>query len=99
MHRNRRSLGIVLIAFLAPLLSGFLSYRTGHGHWFARSGSITVLLAAVVQFQLALQLEASQYRALVYGVLVGLPRQASQTPLSRFLARASLYLIIAGTFI
>jgi hypothetical protein len=99
MQRNGLNLGMAVIATLLPLFSAFISYSTGHGLWFARSGSITVLTAAIVQFRLAMQLEFSQYRALLYGVLSGFPRQASLTPLSRFLGPASLFLIVAGTLI
>jgi hypothetical protein len=99
MQRNDLNLGMVVLATLVPLVSGIVSYKTGHGHWFARSGSITVLLAAIVQFRLALQLEASQGRALVHGILGGLPRQASLAPLSKTLGPISLFLIVAGTLI
>ena len=99
MQRNGFNLCMVVVAALFPLLSAIVSFKTGHGHWFGRSGSITVLAAAVVQFRLAVQLEASQYRALVFGVLARFPRPASLTALSKFLGPASLFLIVVGTAI
>lgn len=99
MHQNRTNLVLLIVAAVAPVMSEIVSYSTGHGHWFGRSGSITVLLAAVIQYRLAAQLANSQHGALVTGVMAGFPRRASLTSLGRFLAVSSLLLIIIGTAI
>jgi hypothetical protein len=99
MQRNGLNLGLVTTATLAPVIFGIISYKTGAGTWFGRSGSLMTLLAAIVQFRIALELEGSQYRALFRGVLGGLPRRASLAPLSRILGPASLILIVMGTLI
>ena len=44
---------LLLLATGTPLLSAWLSYRFGEPHWFQRSGSLTVLFAAILEFRQA----------------------------------------------
>ena len=42
---------LLIVAVGAPLLSAWLSFETGEADWFQRSGSLTVLFAAILEFR------------------------------------------------
>lgn len=42
---------LMLLAVAPVLVSAAISYNTGDGHWFQRSGSLMVLLSVVTEFR------------------------------------------------
>ena len=92
----------MFLATGTPLLSAWLSYHIGEAHWFQRSGSLTVLLAAILEFRQAVidksvkdkAWGAAKRRSWAGVAVVGQLPTARKT-----LAIIALVLIILGTII
>ena len=93
---------LLILAIAAPLLSAWISCRYGEVHWFQRSGSLTVLFAAILEFRQAIIVEkvrnetwaAAKRRSYAGTAIVG------QLPSPRIgIAIIALFLIIFGTII
>jgi len=90
-------------AFLAgaviPLLSSLcVSYITGNGLWFARSGSLTVLFAAALQYRLGGHMERIQFARSASAMLRG-PGLPGPSKSDVLLGKISVALLIIGTLV
>lgn len=92
--------GCLLVAYVACLGSAIVSLRTGDGSWFARSGSLMVLLAAVAEywnFGVTQKLNERAVEATKY--YNATPEKWRVPTKRRFVHGALVFTLIAGTLI
>jgi hypothetical protein len=97
MPRNGLNIGLLAVAAVTPLIGGLHSFMMCDGTWFARSGAITVLIAAWIQHRLVKQAQGLIDENLILGHLGVIPDPLSHVGAA--LARGSLWLLVAGTLI
>ncbi len=93
---------LLILAVGAPVISSWLSYRFDNPVWFQRSGSLTVLFAAVLEYRQATIDEKAREAA--WGAAkrrswAGTPIVGHLPPPRRFFVIAGLLLIVPGTII
>ncbi len=89
----------LLAALVAPVVSFLISLYSEDAQWFERSGSITVLLAAYVEYRQVSRSESQKRGAPIASVRINELIPGTRSRVDEMTARIALGLIVLGTVI
>lgn len=89
---------ILVACILLACLFGAISYFCNTGHWFARSGSLIVLLGVVCEFRLNSKYHA-RWPSAARSLYLGFTKVPELGSLERLLHLSSLTAVVLGTLI
>lgn len=92
---------LIGVAIFVAIISIIADYYSNDVNWFARSGSIIVLLAAIVEFKVSSHIYDEIQRAAVIQTIVKLPVpiKAQPTKSKNTVSNAAHILLVVGTII
>ena len=101
-HRKYQSeWSIIVVAILVAIISVIADYYFTGYNWFARSGSVVVLLAAFVEFKISSHIYEDIQRAqfMQSKINMSIPLKAKPTKPRRNVSFAAHILLVVGTII
>ena len=90
---------LLLGAFTWIIFSYFYSFGTKPETWFARSGSIMVLLSVIVEYKLAVLQQNKINRAIQKSSYIGMPARSKLSKEYNYISTVTHVFVILGTLI